>query len=387
MSIFKKKIVTPKVYRANTPFSGGKAVTAMTVDRIKKIHDTAKQMIADGIKITAPFAHKDENGIVPKPLLEGQLGSWNSAINGGYWKDFEIDPEDGGLIGFLDAPGDLDDLNTPAGKVGKTIQETSVFLMPEWEDGLGKTREDALWHIALVDGKAVESNQKNFEKVEDPKLALAMSFSMSDAIDNDPTPEQGENKSSLVMSIKEQLEEKLEITLLEDTNETNFLDRLLTVLTAMKSKKEDEDLTQKPEGAEQVSSPIAMSEPTPEVIEKKTNSLLSSLNTHKKLDLKSRLGALQSKGIVGKKRAEDWANKIDAIAMSLNDFDDDGNCPQTAIEMAIENFEEGGISLLDPPNEDKPKNVHGVEEPSDMGVEEALLSKEDANEVYSTMGL
>ena len=351
MTLFKKKIVTPRVYRASTSSKGGKEAVAMTPERIKSMHDTGNAMIAAGLKISAPFAHRDEKGIVPKPLLEGQLGNWNSSINGGYWKGFEIDPEDKGLVGILETPGDVEDFSSPSGKVGKTIQETSVFLLPDWTDGNGKEWKDALWHVALVDGKAVESGQKNFEKVDEPQLSLAMSFSMADAIDvtdvsdNDSTPNQ-DSGGALVTQIIEKLQEKLELELPSDTNDGNFLDRLLTVLTAFKSETEEEDLTQKPKGAETQSSPIAMSESTQsfEVIEKKTKSVLQALTQNKKDQLKTRLGTLLSKGVIGKKDSDNWLSKIDSIAMSMDDISDEGDFPEIAIEMAIEMLEENGVA-------------------------------------------
>ena len=71
MSIYKKKIVTPKVYNANTPFKGGRESVAITKDRIKTMVETANELLEAGLKIPAPFAHKDENGVVPKPLRHG----------------------------------------------------------------------------------------------------------------------------------------------------------------------------------------------------------------------------------------------------------------------------------------------------------------------------
>ena len=111
MARFKKKIVTPGVYR-----TGQDKLTPVSAETISKIAKSAMDMIAAGIKIPAPFAHKDENGVVPAPLLmdgEDELdaktkskSTWNSVINAGFWEKFEVDPEDNGLVGYLDVPGE-----------------------------------------------------------------------------------------------------------------------------------------------------------------------------------------------------------------------------------------------------------------------------------------
>ena len=400
MSIYKKKIVTPKVYNANTPFKGGKESVPITKDRILSMAATGNAMLEAGLKISAPFAHKDEDGIVPKPLRDGEKGSWNSAINGGYWNKFEVDPEDGGLIGFVDCPGDEKDLNTPAGKVGTTIQETSVFLIPEWTDGNGKVWKDALWHVALVDGKSVETNQKNFEKVTDQELALAMSFSMAD--EQVQPGDQGTNKGSHTVEvgkIRKLLIEKLEIELPKDTNDVNFYDRFLTVLTSLKSKEEEEDLTQQPEGTESPSSPIAMADnkdkvdteviiKKAEATEKKANSLVELRTKDKKVELKKRITALQTKGSIGKKTAEDWLVKVEAIAMSLDDFDEEGKYPEFAVEMAVAAIEADGISLTDGEHSDTaPEGSVAGSKPEDMRKQDEPMDKETEEEFFENIGM
>ncbi len=396
MSIYKKKIVTPKVYNANIPFKGGRESVAITKDRIRTMADTSNAMLKAGLKIPAPFAHKDENGIVPKPLKDGEKGSWNSSINGGYWNKFEVDPEDGSLIGYLDCPGDEEDLTTPAGKVGTTIQETSVFLIPEWKDGNDKVWKDALWHVALVDGKSVETNQENFEKVEDQQLALAMSFSMSDSVAQPGDQIPSGSNTVAIGKIRKLLIEKIDLELPKDTNEANFFDRLLTVLTSLKTKEEEEDLTQMPEGTEAPSSPIAMADKIDtevivkksQSIEKKANAALGKLTDDKKVELKGRIKALQIKGSIGKKRAEDWVSKVEAIAMSLDDFSEEGKYPEFAIEMAIAAVEEDGPSLVDgKPSDSAPKGSRAENEPEDMKEEGVSMSKEEEAEYFVNIGM
>jgi len=394
MPTFKKKIVTPKVYNARSIFKGGREITPLTKDRIAKMADTANRMLKAGLKIPAPFAHNDENKIVPKPLANDKEGSWNAAINGGYWKKFEVDPVDGGLVGILEAPGTEEDLNTPAGKIGKTIQETSILVLPKWKDGEGRNWEEALWHVALVDGKSVESNQKNFERVEDQELALAMSFGMADAVDtSDANPaDQGKNDIASIPKIRELLSSKLGIDLPDDTSESNVLDRMLTVLTAIKTKEEEGDMSSQPEGTEAPSSPIAMSDEISkeafEIIEKKAQSLLNTLSGMHKKDLKERIQTLLKKGFIGKKLAEDWSTRTDAIAMSLNDVHEDVDITDTAIAMAVSALEEDGISRINPDNmNEAPEDSEEASSPKDLFGEDKPMSEKVETEMFANMGI
>lgn len=394
MTVYRKKIVTPGVYNVNI-LGKGRETRAITSDKIRITADTCNKMLEAGLKIPAPFAHRDENGVVPKPLAEGEKGSWNAAINGGYWKKFEVDPEDGGLVGFVECPGDENDLNTPAGKVGKTIQETSVVMLPKWEDGEGRIWEDVLWHVALVDGKSVETDQTNFEKVDvGPELALAMAFSMADSVEQPGNQSAtGVSHTSEVNKIRELLVEKLDIELPQDTNDMNFYDRFLTVLTSLKTKEEEEDLTKQPEGTESPSSPIAMSELTPEqvevlegkleVIEMKSKVVLGIVLVNKKQELSSRIDMLQKTGKIGKTRAKDWGEKVEAIAMSLDMFDDKGDYPELAIEMAVSAMEEDGISLIDgKASENPPGSSEGVDDPEELGKGEEESMDQETEEAY-----
>ena len=395
MAVFKKKIVTPQVYNANAIFEGKRKPTAVTRGRIKSTAKTANEMLEAGFKIPAPLVHKDKDGIIPKPLKDEEEGSWNSGINAGYWKGFEVDPEDGGLIGLVEIPDE-----EIAKKMGKTITETSWLQLPEWTDGDGKVWKDVLWHVALQDAHSVEKDQENFEPTQDQELALAMAISMADAIDETPA-DQGKNNAALASKVVKQLSEKLDIDLPEDTNESNILDRLLTVLTAIKHEEEEEDLTQQPEGTESPSSPIAMADnPKPDekndaeqaLIKKKTDSILSTYLTLTKASLKEKIKGLIKKGIIGKKMAEDWSQRVDAVAMSLDDIsvDDKGEVvfPELAIAMAIDAMETEGISKINPKNLDElPEDTEEGEEPNDMKNFDKPMSEEAEKEFFSNIGM
>ena len=235
MVAFRKKILRPGVYNVKT--SNGRKIDTFSRARINKIVATGNTMLGSGLKIPAPYAHKDGNNVVPQPLLDGEKASWNSGINAGYWTRFEVDPEDNSLVGILEVPGDVNDTNTPAGKVGTTVTETSIYLQPQFTDGLSRNWEEALFHVALVDGKSVEPGQDNFEQM--PNEAAFMCISMADEVNadskptssskptegsNDDTPSDAEkisgNGGNLVSKIIDLIRDKLGMDMPEDTDES-----------------------------------------------------------------------------------------------------------------------------------------------------------------------
>ena len=306
-TVFKKKIVKPGVYKTGKDKEN---LTPVTAGRLKNTANTGNKMIEAGIKIPAPYAHKDGDGVIPAPMLVQddqdvdakvlKPASWNSSINAGFWNKFEIDKEDNGLVGYVEVPGDENDPESPAGKVGKPIKETSIFLVDEYEDGLGRKWEDAPWHIALVTN-AVEPGQEDFEIVKnqahEQELAIAMSLSMSDEVNSDTLSKEqsksekdpdnqggqvsnGDTPDTGIPAIISCLQEKLGIILPSDTDEGNFMDRLLVALTNFQNpNKEEGDLTTKPDGAQVQSSPVDMADQTP-TTESELQASLKLMNFH-----------------------------------------------------------------------------------------------------------
>jgi hypothetical protein len=390
MAIFRKLITTPNVYRIKTP--KGVRIRAVTQELLNEMAETSQNMLDAGIKIPAPFAHKDEDGIVPSPTTEDgetdvqtkQKKLWSSDINAGFWTKFETTNE--GLVGYVEVPDKLAD------KIGTTIQETSVFMEPTFEDGLGRSWKNALRHVALVTN-AVEPNQKNFELVDlSPEYSLSMSFSMSDAVGEDKKPSppksgdssQGSDTSAKSSSetadtsdeknssddsndndkdkigtgnipeIVALLKEKLDYELPSDTTPENFLDRLRVLLTSIKKDEEEDeqDFKQNPKSKEKPggddsevrSSPVAMSNQDNKdnivVLEKKLPKLLEKLLATVKETLTTRVQAALEAGKIGKKTATQMFTEVNALVMSLDDLDEEGEFKKSKIEEKLEMAED-----------------------------------------------
>lgn len=265
---------------------------AVSGRRIQHWQNEINRYLANGNRLPAPFAHFDPDS--KKPLIFGKDGTLlRSDLNGGFWDKAEAaaDPDLGiTLFAELEADGDENNVNTPAGKIGKTVRETSVFVVPEFEDGHGNKYTDFPAHIALVT-HPIQPGQPNFESISPQgTLALAMSQLAYMAVppqtknrlgssdepkgskppkddtlpQGDPTPAGSVPLNASSPSLDQIIAQLRQcgIALPQDTNEQNFLS-YLSVALGQKSLTDGGDegsVYEPPEGATQKSpAPVAMS--------------------------------------------------------------------------------------------------------------------------------
>lgn len=293
---FKKKVGRPGVAMPKNPL-GRRTARVLDRDYWQSVAETGNEMLKEGILIPVPYAHTDDNGVYPIPLLKGvnggyldannpngELPRWDLAANAGFAKKFEIDPEDGGLIVELEAEGDPNDQETHAGRIGKTFKQTSPFI-GDFKDGSGKVWKNAPLHICLTN-RAVQHGQSDFQLLTEsgdpnqeliakqgltsPELAIAMAIGMEDYTDALAFAVGDDDSRTLasaiagagltkeqVNKIKQLLEEKLRLKLPDDTSTENIGDRLVTVLTNMESQGDDLE-AQLPVGSELLHQPVQM---------------------------------------------------------------------------------------------------------------------------------
>lgn len=415
MAEYRKIILTPNVYSVKT--RKGRKLVPVTKTLLKNVAKTANEMIEAGLRIPAPFAHWDENGVAPSPLLDQETDAetnkkkiWSSDLNAGFWKKFEA-TNDGELAGYVDIADEYES------KVGTTIKETSVFLEPEYTDGLGRTWSNALRHVALVTN-AVEPNQKNFELVDtSPEYSLSMAFSMSDAVDSSSQekPKESDTSDEKVKSddsndkdkdklgsgnipeIISLLKDKLGYEMPSDTTAENFLDRFRTLLTSIKKDEledDEESFNKKPKSdekpggddAEVRTSPVAMSDTnktaTTEVFEKKIPKLMEKLIETFKSAISARLDKLAMEGKLSKPKIESLRQELATLVMSLDDFDEEtGEFKRTSLEEKLEMAEDLS-GFYDEPTDKKPK---GNTLSNDDG-STAPMTKEELDSIYNAAG-
>lgn len=422
MAVLHKTIVRPGKYLVRT-LSGDRAVRKLSKADLARAAKTGNEMIKAGILIPVPYGHSDGNKAVPVPvtrdlddpsiLLDAKTGKparWDHALNSGFIQRFEVGA-DGSLDGYIEAEGDVNDDKTHAGRLGKMFKQVSPLLLGEWIDGKGNLREMAPLHVAVTN-KGVEFGQENFRAMpEDQELSIAMSFSDDDLIalstDDDGTEsekvdpnakalETDSNKTTvetdkssqpamgpeIVNKVRTELKLKLNVTLPDDTDATNFLDRLLTILTNLEAKEEEEgEFDVEPEDGKPPKTPTIMS--LDELESKKLNGALSTLAEKRKAEFKSRIERAVSKGRTGRAHADKkLLPLVEGFAMSLDDMDDEGNFKPTAIEMALDALEDAE-ALIDEENPGKvPDNGYTPGQPNDMrSPDDSEVSQKDVDEV------
>jgi hypothetical protein len=171
MPKLRKEILPEGEYLVSRP-DGTRKLAKFDKDYLTTVSKTTNEMIAAGLKIPAPFKHLRD----ALPTIDDV--TTDSYDNSGYWDSFEVVEEKGKmtLYGVIDAPGDVTNLSTPAGKLTNTIKEVSACIKDSWQDGLGRNWGPCILHCAPVLHPVVPG-QSGFSLLED-----SIALSLSDAI-------------------------------------------------------------------------------------------------------------------------------------------------------------------------------------------------------------
>lgn len=386
---------------------GGNREVVITSERLSKWASSFEKQRNSGFRVPAPAFHDFEKG-VPVRIGSAEEGFLRkSTDNLGFWDYLWVDPETKTLKGIIDAPGDVNDPSTPAGKLGKTIRETSIYVTPKWKDGSNTEWDEPVMHIACVT-HPIEKSQANFQPA-DNGMAIAMSFKAADSSNapspsgepSDPNKVLGSKSSEMQVSVDNGrisevitlLKDVAKISIPEDTNQDNLVERLLIALSQKSLENEDEDeggVEQPPEGAQLRNAPFVMSftqkqiealskvtnpetgkpftqadlaasaQPDMEVVmshprmkemERSSAILLATVTEQAKLNYRSRANALISSGRANKDHVEKKLYPmIDAVVMS---FGADGRPQPLAIDAVLDVLE-AAPAVVTPTNAPNP---------------------------------
>lgn len=239
MAKFVKEIVREGEFLVSTA-GGSRKKKSFNKDDLEKYAKTTKEMLKSGLRIPAPRQHT----LDAHPELQ-ESDPKEGYENLGFWNDFYVAKDEQGntaLYGVLEAPGSPDDESTPAGKVSRTVKDTSICVH-DFQDGLGREWKDAIWHVALPT-HPIEPGQKNFVPLPDEYEVITMSQMVSKV-----------DVSKLLTALSE-----CGISLPTDTTEDDFLDRLYVAVTQKsKGSSSDGNLRTKPNDSKVETYPIMMS--------------------------------------------------------------------------------------------------------------------------------
>ena len=197
MPKFEKTILKEGRYRQWDDIQKKYVYVTLTADRIRSLSSSFQKMKEKGIRVPAPWKHDFEI----TSLVEGDNGLLeDSTKNAGFWDDLVAKVTDDGkygLVGIIDAPGDPNDTNTPAGKVGKTVKDTSIYTRKNVPitSGSEEVLEEAIMHIALVT-HPIELNQENFKLKDSTETHLVMSNMVGESESEDSETEEIESEDS-----------------------------------------------------------------------------------------------------------------------------------------------------------------------------------------------
>ena len=400
MPVFEKEILPAGKYLVSRK-DGTRVTQEFTVSDLREISDNTNKMIESGLRIPAPFGHKEE------ALPSADLASDDSYQNAGYWTSLSF--KNGSLWGKIDAPGDPENMETPAGKLKNTIKEVSACIANSWKDGLGRAWGKCMLHGAPVIHPVVPG-QTEFSLAADT-VALSMSGMLSTDISN-------------ISELSEALKDSVNIHLPPATSAENLVHVLLVALRQNKLCKEgiegDQEIVEPtsvfmsisqehkmPVTKEQADyivnlglidpntkNPVTLADldvedPQPSPREKNLEAYsLAITKAHtndKKSNLRGKVAQLVKSGKTTQKFAEENIYpQVDAIQLSIGEG---GEFAKAPIELFIENLEvmPSGTSSNPQPSLLSTGLPSGMNIHEGMPEEEGELSKEDGDALVAEM--
>jgi hypothetical protein len=383
MATFTKVIMRPG--EKHIARGGKKVAESIDAERLQRLALSTQQQIDAGHKVPAPFKHYSNKKIIGQPGTDGASLDpnfsedrfvWDSSLNAGFWKKsfftedaskvnpaFEPGPA---WVGDVEAPGDPNDHNTPAGKLGTTIQETSPLILPKYTDGSNQEWDDFVGHIA-VPIHAIEQGQDNFALValseeapdnDDTYEVICMSDSAatppSEGAKTPAIPGAGAEQPNAddpkfveLLGMLKQAPHNIDLP--ESTTRDMFIDVLyIAIRQSVASSRQQQSMGTPPAGSGSRPTPIAMSEE--EMSEAANSPLVKALINDRvnstKTRLRSKLNALRGAGII---QREDNVTRltadIEAIAFSAEEIGEDGSFPIPYVERELNLLESEGRPL------------------------------------------
>lgn len=257
MAKFTKAILKAGKYLTSDPKNPASRVeTEISKDRLVHWVEQFNRMKQEGLRIPAPLRHSASSVPFDSKAADAER-------NSGFWESVWYGHDEKGvptLYGRLEAPGDKNDARTMAGKISKTVKETSIYTAPEFVSGKNTKYEDAILHIACV-VNPIEPGQEDFK----PEQTLAMSMSMNG--EEDEVESENESGESIKMpEVLTLLKERAGISLPENVSGEDFLKYLHVALLQLEPV-ETNNIKTPPAGSKEKEVPLAMSMLTKEQIQ------------------------------------------------------------------------------------------------------------------------
>jgi hypothetical protein len=228
MPKFEKIVLTEGKFRQWNEATKKYEIVEVTPTRLQKLSSNFQRQQAKGMKVPGPWKH-DFNITALSTGDSGLLE--DSTVNAGFWDSLVTKVLDNGkmaLVGTIDAPGDPNDPNTPAGKIGTLVKDTSIYTRKDLPITSGVDKEELLeegiMHIALVT-HPIELNQDNFKLQNSNDVHLVMS-NMVEESEQDDTEEESESDNSSISQLVTDLKDVCKLYLPSNTTIDNLAKNL-----------------------------------------------------------------------------------------------------------------------------------------------------------------
>jgi len=352
MPLFKKKAIL-KVGDHQSP----DGTLSVTPERLKHWADQFAAMQASGLRMPSAFNHAtDPKDALPVTVDPGKDPSAQDGV--GWLAGFQV-AEDGKSAELM---LDLRD-DAAVDKASKDLVEVSPVIFSNWKDGSGNVWKDVITHVDLV-LHPVEGKQAPFERVEEQQVIACSLRTGLDigkpqvyrmATDNEneevedtktasETEETDENpdlpKEGGEKADDQQLKAVLAhlpahgLALPADTDQTNFVERLLVALLtaeAARAKKDDEQETE-----EDPMASATESSPAFQAMSLRANTAHAFAERQYRGSLQSRLDDLLKSGRCTPAEHEQHKSALGAVRLSLSK---DGEPNKSGVEKFMESRE------------------------------------------------
>ena len=363
MARFKKTILNVDTYHSPE----GEVV--VTPERLKHWESTFQTFQDANITVPVAWDHPDDPDRA-KPI-EMSSKKHSAQNNIGRLESFTVTEDGNAAEVVLDIPA-ADD----AGKVEHNLAEISPVIFRSWTDGAKRTHEDCITHVDLVN-HPVDNSQSDFVACSTIRMGLDEGKPQTYRLATDLEPQHGiPVESDRLASIIEALA-GLSVVLAEDTNGSNFFDRLESALLTRSAMEDDSMSTSNLEQEKPTEIATLSATPDGQVPTKPVESpeLKFIRNQHRET-LRVRMSALVESGRCTPKEAEDKLPSVDHVTLSITP---DGDNVPSVIESWIQSREELPEGVMwDPKSksqrmsvEDQPDGLTGdmTEEQADELVE------------------
>lgn len=321
MAKYSKDVLYPGTYSVPDATGRQRRTVRYTPEDVRRLRERFGEMKSAGVAVPVCWGHQDD----ARPMTAAERAAAQAKGTLGWVEELDVSPE-GYLVATIDVPSDDDARRLPA------VRYVSPEILPDFTDGDGRRWPGrSITHVAVT-SRPVQHRQQPFRPLQPDlvRLSLADRLGEADMADNADKPEQGEGGGE-GPPLKKVLEKLAGhgIKLPDDTDEANFLERLIVALEALGGQEGGDEPEPPPDvGAAE---PVAMS------LERRLKAAEARLLITERDNLKRRIQALYDTGRVTRPIRDKLLSQAGAVQLSLSES---GSVAASPLVARVEAYED-----------------------------------------------